>query len=1451
MLFRNILLFLLLWSASVSAQSEYSIQLKEALDTLNDRQIRFSDQHINYHLAAIEYASLVYQNEDNWEEANVYSKPALEFMIANYGFESDYYAQALEKIPTVQAQVLDHEYRIEAIKKSRGRQNKKYASEAIQLGAAYVKSEDWKGYPLLLDVYRLLDTLNHPPKGELFRLASEVLDAYVLDLIHGQMNLEKKAKEVPNSLKHSDALANMAHLILTHEDSMALDLPYDSIYIYLKRALVIEDKLGTDQRYNNVFQLFSSDMKDLYPVEQKYKSLLYNSTPPNDELMQVFHEYMGEVDRVIFLTFDVDDVCKEQLKIIKDNYSKENPYYERTKAKCKAWEEDEDEGATLIEIQQDVLLDTFLSKGPESEEFAVELIKLGILEADDLEEEAAIVSFSRAFEVLSELDFWELDESKLLVKKYLLEVPEPWNEIIRNELEIKTFKDVDDRTGNFLAQAYFKAGYTYFETMTLSDKGKEYYNLGMKTLAPQYKYEALPWLEKIFRLDPEWYVSELSHSMVDNLNRHQVETVMRAPLDSIEQKYGKNSSEYAELLEIIAHSYILDTNMDYAVDSSLFLYQKILDIYEELEGQKYSYRSLLIEITDMIQKGEDHWHVDVSSVFFEKLMQMASAQENRNSSYPKFLKKYADWHLENERFIAAEPLYQTYFDYYKDKSKKEKKASAYVEAIFNIARIYRKTSRLQASFSMYSQAMRLSIENKNYLLYIQCIDNLGLLMGSIEMGDQALAKFELALMFISQLDGTKYSRFKTKKAALLYIKILRHIGDVYLNQKDYETAKKHYQKIRDFEATSKFVDFNRDYSLQLNLAKLYDAEGRDKKAEAFYKRAISKLTDKNDLADANLNFAFFYHKMDSLQKAKTLLLKVLAIDSAQVKVNYPNLSEEERLLFLKSIQSRLNTFLAFSVKYTDSILSEKALNAHLMIKGLALENTNNIKSAIVNSDNVALNMLNSELLALRKKLASTTIMSEAELKEEGIDLEGLKKEIKSIEQKLSRESKALRLAFDKQNKQLNYQQLKKMLGPQDVAIDFIALTELDDYDDYVVNYYGIVVMANQKSPVFIKIASEEDLEHVVDAEVAPNTINYITDALESNYLYELILEPLMPYIDTFQTIHLCPTGILSKIAFNTLRTSPYNNERVIDKWSIHNYSSLRDLLRSDHIDPASAPKNITLIGGVKFSLSDPQIVALAEAKNLSEKDKTKLLTDNNNGVSSSGFDRGSRGEDFNYLPGTLSEVENIDALFTQKDWNTTLLTGVNALEDTLTILDAQKPRILHIATHGFFFSGVEEHTGGFFDTKATKNKSVENRIAGNQDPLLRSGLAMTGINVIWKDGKSIQGLDDGILFAKEVAGMNLFDTELAVLSACETGRGDIDNNEGIMGLQRAFKTAGVQKLILSLWKVPDEQTSELMQLFYSNYLENNDAHASMLAAQKTMKTKYPNPYYWAAFILIE
>ncbi len=138
----------------------------------------------------------------------------------------------------------------------------------------------------------------------------------------------------------------------------------------------------------------------------------------------------------------------------------------------------------------------------------------------------------------------------------------------------------------------------------------------------------------------------------------------------------------------------------------------------------------------------------------------------------------------------------------------------------------------------------------------------------------------------------------------------------------------------------------------------------------------------------------------------------------------------------------------------------------------------------------------------------------------------------------------------------------------------------------------------------------------------------------------------------------------------------------------------------------------------------------------------------------------------------------------------------------------------------------------------------------SDSPLIRSGLALAGANNVWK-GKPVQGVEDGILTAYEVSNMYLPNTKLAVLSACETGLGDIQGSEGVYGLQRAFKMAGVENLIMSLWKVDDAATSEFMQECYKNLFEKQTINNAFYNAQTIMKNKYRNdPYKWAAWVLI-
>ena len=224
----------------------------------------------------------------------------------------------------------------------------------------------------------------------------------------------------------------------------------------------------------------------------------------------------------------------------------------------------------------------------------------------------------------------------------------------------------------------------------------------------------------------------------------------------------------------------------------------------------------------------------------------------------------------------------------------------------------------------------------------------------------------------------------------------------------------------------------------------------------------------------------------------------------------------------------------------------------------------------------------------------------------------------------------------------------------------------------------------------------------------------------------------------------------------------------------------------------------------------------------------------------------TRGESWDSLPGAMQEIETLNKLFNSNNKTNHILSGENANESAFKKLSGSSPKVLHIATHGYFYENIE------FKPINSFNLSTEDKYRLAEDPLLRSGLILAGANYSWKYGYNPNEEEDGILTALEISNMDLSNTDMVVLSACETGLGYIDGNEGVYGLQRAFKMAGVNIIVMSLWKVPDFETAEFMNLFYSNWLVINNVKESFNEAQLTMQTKYSTePEKWAAFVLFE
>jgi CHAT domain-containing protein len=337
------------------------------------------------------------------------------------------------------------------------------------------------------------------------------------------------------------------------------------------------------------------------------------------------------------------------------------------------------------------------------------------------------------------------------------------------------------------------------------------------------------------------------------------------------------------------------------------------------------------------------------------------------------------------------------------------------------------------------------------------------------------------------------------------------------------------------------------------------------------------------------------------------------------------------------------------------------------------------------------------------------------------------------------------------------------------------------------------------------------------------------------FLYRQLFHPVEPYLQNVNTIFISPAGLLHQINFNSIRTP--QETLLADQYNIIRCITTRQTVTRDSLVQSGG--DCVMFGSISYDMDTTRVHAIQPSGQYTAVGFAEVV----------GFTASiplSSGQVWRTLDGSEKEVKAIHALLLQAGISTYLLTGQDATEEAFTELYRSKERtsspfILHISTHGYFFPDSRHQ-----DDRELIFKNAEH-------PLIRSGLILAGGNYAWQYGHAYTpGGEDGILTAHEISLTDLSHTELVVLSACETGLGDMEGNEGVYGLQRAFKIAGVKNLIMSLWKVPDAATAELMVSFYKHWLEEKmTIRQALHAAQEDLKNQGLEPYYWAAWVLIE
>jgi CHAT domain-containing protein len=351
------------------------------------------------------------------------------------------------------------------------------------------------------------------------------------------------------------------------------------------------------------------------------------------------------------------------------------------------------------------------------------------------------------------------------------------------------------------------------------------------------------------------------------------------------------------------------------------------------------------------------------------------------------------------------------------------------------------------------------------------------------------------------------------------------------------------------------------------------------------------------------------------------------------------------------------------------------------------------------------------------------------------------------------------------------------------------------------------------------------------------TSNSINSVYQNSELSSLLWKTLLPHLNGITTIiYLALDNNLHKVNINALMID--NKNTANDVFDIVVLNSTRDVLKiKQKPNTETQPKEALVIGNICFNSTLDRV----------KKSNNKIHgnTPTFKKVSSSS----KNSPKWKPLIYSAEEIKSITKSLIQSNYFVKELSQNNALEQYLkkykyVYKTAISPQIIHFSTHGYFIRQYQEENKKIcdcgFDVKSTYFDSPN------------CGLILSGVNNNISYNTSSNSADDGILSAKEIMQLNLNNTELIVLSACNTGLGDIHSTEGVYGLGRAFKIAGVNKIIMTLWQVPDYQTMELITLFYNNLLIRKLCPRKALhEAQKTMRLKKYEPYYWAGFIIVE
>jgi CHAT domain-containing protein len=779
----------------------------------------------------------------------------------------------------------------------------------------------------------------------------------------------------------------------------------------------------------------------------------------------------------------------------------------------------------------------------------------------------------------------------------------------------------------------------------------------------------------------------------------------------------------------------------------------------------------------------------------------------KHSQYQYFLLRLGRIHQQIGNYAKSEAFYQEGL---------KAEGDYRPQMMQSLANLYNWTGNYKEAEALSLQALTLTEKEygKENLNYTNGLNNLGLIYSNLD-----LKKAEVCF-----LEAISLERKIFHDKGLLSGTKLNNLGGVYAKQYKLALAS---QTIEEALKLNEEINGKESMAYGMGLSKLATVK-KDQMdltaAESLAIDAMASLVKSTGTAsrfytEAKITLAETYLIREDYASAEPHFIEAKNAHLERINNFFPKLSEAEKDAFYQRVNPEIRKFNSYCLLRYDanpSIVGE-LYNNQLMTKAILLNSASKWKQRIRTSGDTKLFGLytdwenNHGLLARWYKNSANKA-----------EIDSLEAITNAQEKELSARSELFASIADK--KKVSWNDIKVKLKPNEVAIEMIRINKygvtrivtdssdasLPAYPQYgltdTVYYAALMVTHMSTVPELVLFPNGNHLEQKQIRLYSNSIKSEAEDKSSYGHFWKPIADKLSQIYKKKPRegihVYFSPDGVFNQINVNTLY-NPATRRYVLDEMTVNLVTNTRDLL---------APQKHEAYNHLAYLFGYPN------------------YGQGGAGIISPSSDiSGTRGSYYGAavadLPATKDEVENIAAIMTRHGWQPEVLTGDEAQEEK--IKDSFKPHVMHIATHGFFQPDGEE----------------------KENPLLRSGLMLAGANQTIA-GKTPAESEDGVLTAYEAMNLNLDNTELVVLSACETGLGDVSNGEGVYGLERAFKVAGARTIIMSLWKVSDEATAQLMSGFYVGWLSGQTKREAFLHAQLATREKFKSPFYWGAFVMV-